>query len=126
MKNREKDKNINSENDDNEYGEHDDAIERFLENPDAVITRGWFRYLLKVKSGCIADISEVEQMLYDTATDFEYHLHGLDVTNERIEITIGMTVNEPPLDIAKRFQDRLENTGITTELIYLGTAGQMD
>ena len=126
MNNRDKDKNINSENDDNEYGEHDNAIERFLENPDAVITRGCFRYLLKVKSGCIADISEVEQMLYDTATDFEYHLHGLDVTNERIEITIGMTVNEPPLDIAKRFQDRLENTGITTELIYLGTAGQMD
>jgi len=79
MNNRDKDKNINSENDDNEYGEHDNAIERFLENPDAVITRGCFRYLLKVKSGCIADISEVEQMLYDTATDFEYHLHGLDV-----------------------------------------------
>ena len=126
MDSREKDKSINDENNDNEYGEHDDAIERFLDNPDAVIARGWFRYFLKVKSGCIADISEVEQMLYDTATDFEYHLHGLDITNERIEITIGMTVNEPPLDIAKRFQERLEHVGVNTDLIYLGTAEQID
>jgi hypothetical protein len=119
-------RNINEENEGNENIEHNEAIERFLENPDAVIACGWFRYILKVKSGCIADIAEIEQMLYDTAVDFEYYLQELDVTNERIEITIGMIVNEPPLDIAKRFQDRLENVGITTELIYLGTVGQMD
>ena len=64
--------------------------------------------------------------LYNTAIDFEYHLQGLDVTNERIEITIGITVNEPPLDIAKRFQDRLEHAGIITELTYLGTVGHPD
>jgi hypothetical protein len=123
MNNRDKDKNINSENDDSE---HDEAIERFLENPDAIITCGWFRYILKVESGFIADVVGVEQMLYDTAIDFEYHLQELDVTNERIEITIGMTVNEPPLDIAKRFQDHLEHAGITTELTYIGTLGHTD
>jgi hypothetical protein len=113
---------IDEENEDNEYSDNE-AIERFLENPDAVIARGWFRYILKVKSGCIANIAEVEQMLYDTAIDFEYHLQGLNVTDERIEITIGVIVNEPPLDIARRFQDRLGHAGINTELIYVGTVG---
>ena len=113
---------IDEENEDNVYSDNE-AIERFLDNPDAVIARGWFRYILKVKPGCIADIAETEQILYDTVIDFEYHLQGLNVTNERIEITIGMIVNEPPLDIAKRFQDRLGHAGVTTELIYVGTVG---
>ena len=56
--------------------------------------------------------------------NYEYLFHGMDVTSDRIEIEIEVSVNEAPLESAERFQKRLERAGIITELIYIGTLGK--
>lgn len=106
---------------------HDEAIERYLENPDAIITDfTGHRFIFRVESGYITDesIAEVEAVIRDTAINYEYPFHGMDVTNDRIEVKVELSVNEAPLESAQRFQKRLECAGITTELIYIGTLGR--
>jgi len=103
---------------------HDDAIERYLENPDAIIADfTGHRFILKVEPGCITgdSITDIENMIRDTAIDYEYPLHGIDITNDRIEIKVEVSVNEAPLESAERFQNRLEQAGVETELSYIGT-----
>ena len=106
---------------------HDEAIERYLKNPDAVIANfTGHRFIFKVTSGYITDdsIAGVEEVIRGTAIDYEYPLHGVDVTNDRIEIKVEVSVNEAPLESAERFQNCLERAGITTELVYTGTLGK--
>ncbi len=84
------------------------------------------RFIFKVKSGYITDdsIADVEEVIRDTAINYEYPFHGMNVTSDRIEIRVEISVNEAPLESAERFQKRLERAGITTELIYIGTLGK--
>ena len=107
--------------------EHNEAIERYLKNPDAIIADfTGHRFVFKVTSGYITDdsIADVEKMISDTAIDYEYPLHGVDVANDRIEIKVELSVNEAPLESAERFQNRLEQGGVETELLYIGTLGK--
>lgn len=104
--------------------EHDEAIERYLKNPDAIIADfTGHRFVFKVTSGYITDdsMTDIEKTIRDTAIDYEYPLYGVDVTNERIEIKVEVSVNEAPLESAGRFQRRLECAGVETELLYIGT-----
>ena len=106
---------------------HDEAIERHLKNPDSVIADfTGHRFVFKVTSGYITDdsIADIEKIIRGTAIDYEYPLHGVDVTNDRIEIEIEVSVNEAPLESAERFQNRLERAGIATDLVYTGTLGK--
>jgi len=106
---------------------HDKAIERYLRNPDAVIAdRTRYRFIFRVVSGHITDdtIPDIEAVIRDTATDFEYPFHGMDVAGNRVEVRIEVSVNEAPLDSAVRFQKRLEQAGTTTQLTYIGTLGK--
>ncbi|MFC1714452.1 hypothetical protein ACFL6S_12355 [Candidatus Poribacteria bacterium] len=106
---------------------HDEAIERYLKNPDAVIADfTGHRFIFKVESGYISDdsIADVEMVIRDTAINYEYPFHGMDITSDRIEIKVEISVNEAPLESAERFQKCLERAGITTELTYIGTLGK--
>jgi len=106
---------------------HDEAIERYLKNPDAVIADfTGYHFIFKVKSGYITDdsIANVEEIIRDTAINYEYPFHGMSVTSDRIKIRVEISVNEAPLESAERFQKRLERARITTELIYIGTLGK--
>ena len=110
--------------DDNYIFRHDEAIERYLKNPDSVIADfTGHRFVFKVRSDYIPDdnMSDVEEIIRDTAINYEYPLLGADITNDRIEIRVEISVNEAPLESAERFQKRLERAGITTELTYIGT-----
>lgn len=106
---------------------HDESIERYLKNPDAIIA-GFtgYRFILKVESGYITDssLADVEKIITETAIDYEYPFLGMNITSDRIEIKIEVTVNEAPLESAERFQKRLERDGIITELLYIGTLGK--
>ena len=107
--------------------EHDEAIERYLKNPDAIITDfTGHRFVFKVTSGYITDgsITDIEKMIRDITIDYEYPFHGVDVTNDRIEIKVEVSVNEAPLECAERFQNRLGQAGAETELLYIGTLGK--
>ena len=106
--------------------EHDEDIERFLENPDAIIAFCGIRYIFKVESGCITDdaITDVEEIIRHTAIDYEYPLHGMNVMNDWIEVKVDISVEEPALKGAEVFQNRLKRAGITTELAYVGTFGR--
>ena len=106
--------------------EHDELIERFLENPDAIIADAAYRFILKVTSGYITDDSKaaIEEIIRGIATDYECPLHGIEVTNDRIEIKVEVSVNETPLESAERFQKGLEQAGVETELLYIGTLGK--
>jgi hypothetical protein len=107
--------------------EHDEAIERYLKNPDAIIADfTGHRFLFKVTSGYITDdsIQAVEAIIRDMAIDYEYPLHGVNVTNDRIEIKVELSVNEAPLECAERFHGRLEQADMETELLYIGTLGK--
>lgn len=106
---------------------HDEAIERYLRNPDSVIADfTGHRFIFKVAPGHITDdgIADVEEVIWDTVFNYEYPFHGMDVTSDRIEIKVEVSVNEAPLESAERFQKCLERAGITTELIYIGTLGK--
>ncbi len=106
---------------------HDEAVERYLRSPDSVIADfTGHRFIFKVVSGDITDdgIADVEEVIWDTAIYYEYPFHGMDVTNDRIEIKLEVSFNEAPLDSAERFQKRLGDAGIATELIYIGTFGK--
>lgn len=122
-----KDDKFTIEGDDEEENlvfKHDEAVERYLRDPDSVIADfTGHRFIFKVASGYITDdrIADVEEVIRDTVINYEYPFHGMDVTNDRIEIKIEVSVNEAPLESAERFQKRLEHAGITTELIYIGT-----
>ena len=104
----------------------DEDIERYLNNPDAIIAFFGCRFIFEAEPGCITrgSIRDVEEIVRDTAIDYEYPLYGIDVTTDRIEIKIEVSVNEAPLDSAKRFQKYFERAGIITELIYIGTFGK--
>ncbi|MFC1715535.1 hypothetical protein ACFL6S_17830 [Candidatus Poribacteria bacterium] len=125
-----KDDKFTTEGDDEEEHpafKHDEAVERYLRNPDSVVADfTGHRFIFKVASGYITDdgIVDVEEVIWDTAINYEYPFHGMDVTGDRIEIRIEISVNEAPLESADRFQKRLERAGITTELIYVGTLGK--
>ena len=106
---------------------HDEAVERYMRNPDSVIADfTGHRFIFKVVSGYITDdgIVDVEEAIRDTATDYEYPFHGMDVTGDRIEVKIEVSVNEAPLESAKRFQKRLDRLGVAIELVYIGTLGK--
>ena len=113
------------ENEDDSYiFKHDEAIERYLENPDTIIADfTGHRFIFKVEPGCITDsnIADVEGIIRDIAIDYEYPFLGMDVMNDRIEIEIEVSVNEAPLESAERFQNRLECAGIITKLLFIGT-----
>ena len=119
---------IEGDDEDGDYTfKHDEAIERYLKNPDAVIADfNAYRFVFKVKPGYITDdsIADVEKVIRDIAINYEYPFHGMDVTSDRIEIKVEISVNEAPLESAERFQERLERAGITTKLIYIGTLGR--
>ncbi len=118
---------IDGEDEDNDdVFKHDEDIERFLNNPDAIISFFGCRFIFEVEPGCITNssIADVEEIVRDTAIDYEYPLYGIDVTTDRIEIKIEVSVNEAPLDSAERFQKYFERAGIITELIYIGTFGK--
>ena len=103
---------------------HDEAIQRYLENPDAVVADfTGHRFIFRVEPGCIthSNIVDAEEIIRRTAVDFEYPFLGMDVMNDRIEVRIELSVNEAPLESAERFQKRLERAGIITELLYIGT-----
>ena len=78
---------------------------------------------IKVKSGYVTDdgIADVEEVIRDTAINYEYPFHGMNVTSDRIEIRVEISVNEAPLESAERFRKRLEQVGIATDLVFLGT-----
>ena len=105
---------------------YDKDIERFLENPDAIIAFYGFRYIFKVEQGHIADNStaDVEEIIRQAAIDYEYPLHGMNVMNDRIEVKVEISVRESALEGAEVFQNRLKRAGISTELVYVGTFGR--
>ena len=115
------------ENNDDVF-KHDEDIERYLNNPDAIIAFFGCCFIFEVELGCITNssITHVEEIVRDIAIDYEYPLYGIDVTTDRIEIKIELSVNEAPLDSAERFQKYFELAGIITELIYIGTFGKYD
>ena len=117
------------EDEENDYVfKHDEDMERFLNNPDAIIAFIGCRFIFEVEPGCITNssITGVEEIVRDIAIDYEYPLYGIDVTTDRIEIKIEVSVNEAPLDSAERFQKCFERAGIITELTYIGTFGKYD
>jgi len=118
---------IDGEDEDNDdVFKHDEDIERYLSNPDAIIAFFGCRFIFEVEPGCITNssITYVEEIVRDIAIDYEYPLYGIDVTIDRIEIKIEVSVSEAPLDSAERFQKYLGRAGIITELIYIGTFGK--
>ena len=119
---------IEGDNEDSDYiFKHDEAIERYLKNPDAIIAHfNGHRFVFKAESGYIANdsIADVEKVIRDTAINYEYPFHGIDVTSDRIEIKVETSVNEAPLESAERFKKSLEYAGINTKLIYIGTLGK--
>ena len=116
-----------NDEDDDYIFRHDEAVERYLRTPDSVIADfTGHHFIFKVVSGYITDdgIADVEEVIRDTAINYEYPFHGMDVTGDRIEIKIEVSVNEAPLESAEIFQKRLERADIITELIYIGTLGK--
>jgi hypothetical protein len=118
-------------NDEEDEGDGDtfkynEDIERFLENPDAIIAFYAFRYIFKVEPGHITDdsIAHVEEIIRHAAIDYEYPFHGMDVTNDRIEVKVEISVTESALEGAEVFQKRLKCAGIGTELVYVETIGK--
>lgn len=103
---------------------HDESIERYLNNPDAVIADfTGHRFVFSIRSEYITDdgIADVEDVIRDTVINYEYTFHRMNVTSDRIEVEIEISVNEAPLESAERFQKNLEQAGIDTELQFVGT-----
>ncbi len=105
---------------------HDEDIERFLENPDAIFAFYGLHYIFEVQSGYISEdsIADVEEIIRHTAIDYEYPLHGMSVKSDLIEVKVDISVEESALDGAVVFQNRLKRAGITTELVYVATFGK--
>jgi len=101
----------------------DEAVRRFLENPDMIIAEMVYQFIFRVNPGNINDgnISMVQKLIRDIAIDYEYPLHGIDVSDERIEIKLEISVNEVPLDSVNRFLESMGKAGIDTEIMYIGT-----
>lgn len=116
---------IEGEDEDNDYVfKHDEAIERYLNNPDAVIADfTGHRLVFGIRSGYITDdgIADVEDVIRDTVINYEYTFHRMNVTSDRIEVEIEISVNEAPLESAERFRKDLEQAGIDVELLFVGT-----
>ncbi len=116
---------IESEDEDNDFVfKHDEAIERYLKNPDAVIADfTGHRFVFGIRSGYITDddIADVEDVIRDTVINYEYTFHRMSVTSDRIEVEIEISVNEAPLESAERFRNNLKQAGIDTELLFIGT-----
>jgi len=101
----------------------DKLVRRYLENPDRIIAEMVYQFIFRVKPGIINDgnISKVQKLIRDIAIDYEYPLHGIDVTYERIEIKLEISVNEAPLDSVNRFLESMSKAGIDTEILFVGT-----
>ncbi len=111
------------DNDSIDEDDIDEAVRRYLENPDMIIAEMEYQFIFKVKPGIITDrnISKVQKLIRDIATDYEYPLHFIDVSYERIEARLEISVNEAPLDSVNRFLKRMGKSGIDTEIMYIGT-----
>ena len=82
---------IEGEDEDNDDTfKHDEAIERYLQNYDD-------------------GIANVEDVIRDTVINYEYTFHRMNVTSDRIEVEIEISVNEAPLGSAERFRNNLTN-----------------
>ena len=103
----------------------DEQVRRFLENPDMIIAEVEYQFIFKVKPGIITDgnISKVQKLIRDIAIDYEYPLHGIDVSYERIEVRLEISVNEAPLDSVNRFMESMGKAGIDAEILFIGTLG---
>ena len=101
----------------------DEQVRRFLENPDMIIAEVVYQFIFRVNPGIITDgnISKVQKLIRDIAIDYEYPLHGIDVSYERIEVKLEISVNEAPLDSVNRFLEGMGKAGIDSEIMYIGT-----
>lgn len=87
--------------DDDYIFKHNEAIERYLGNPDTIIIAGGgYNFIFKTKPGYISsqNARDVEKIIRDTAIDYEYPFHRVSFVGNRIEVKVEVSLTEAPLE----------------------------